>query len=61
MSDRREQNPEPRSNYPAVGAVVVGVAGGIALVVAVGDAAWMVAGLVAGAAVAVLLSRRERR
>jgi hypothetical protein len=61
MSGRREQNRGPRSNYPAVGAVVVGVAAGIALAAAVGDAAWMVAGLVAGAAAAVFLSRRERR
>ena len=50
----------PGSNYPAVGAVVIGLAVGIAISAATEEAMFMLAGLVAGAAAAVWLSRGGR-
>lgn len=47
----------PGSNYPAVGAVVIGLAVGIAISFVTEEAVFMIAGLLAGAAVAAWLGR----
>jgi hypothetical protein len=51
------QRGQPGS-YLVVAAVVIGVAGGIALASVTGQSFWMVVGLVAGALVAFWLARR---
>jgi hypothetical protein len=59
MSDRRDGQSPLGSNYPAVGAVIIGLALGIAAAAVTRQAALMLAGLALGAAVAVWLSRRD--
>jgi hypothetical protein len=61
MPEGRQNRPVPGSNYPAVGAVVIGLSVGIAISAATGEAMFMFAGLVAGAAAAVWLGRGGRR
>jgi hypothetical protein len=60
MSDERDGQPPLGSNYPAVGAVIIGLALGIAAASVTRQAALMLVGLGLGAAVAVWLSRRDQ-
>lgn len=60
MSEGRQNRPVPGSNYPAVGAVVIGLSVGIAIAAVTEEAVFMLAGLVAGAAAALWLSRGGR-
>lgn len=61
IRDRKEQDSDggaPRvGNYPAVGAVVIGLAVGISIAAVTREAAFMLAGLAAGALVAYLIIR----
>ena len=59
MSDQRDGQPPLGSSYPAVGAVVIGLALGVAAAAVTHESALMLAGLGLGAAVAVWLSRRD--
>ena len=54
-----EQGDPPAGSYLVVAAVVIGVAGGIAVAAATGESYFMIAGLAAGALVAVWLSKRQ--
>jgi hypothetical protein len=60
MPEGHQNGRIPGSNYPVVGAVVIGLAVGIAISAVTEEAVFMIAGLLAGAAVAVWLSRRGR-
>jgi hypothetical protein len=60
MPEGRPNTPVPGSNYPAVGAVVIGLALGIAISAVTEEAMFMLVGLVAGAVAAVWLSRGGR-
>jgi hypothetical protein len=60
MPEGHQNRRMPGSNYPAVGAVVIGLAVGIAISAVTEEAVFMVAGLLAGAAAAVWLSRGGR-
>lgn len=60
LPEEPEQQPHPGGNYPAVGAVIIGLAAGVALAAVTQKAAYMIIGLAAGAAVAVWLGWRAR-
>ena len=56
-ADKNEDCTPQAGSYPAVGAVVIGLALGIVIAAVTREAAFMLAGLVAGALVAYLVSR----
>jgi hypothetical protein len=60
LPEEPQQQPHPGGNYPAVGAVIIGLAAGVALAAVTQNAAYMIIGLAAGAADAVWLGWRAR-